>query len=155
MSVQPGLHICLSFRHSRASVHLYVVVGGVIKDQASVSLNFARQRISYELSCANRTYKKCFTNVTFVRIVVRSSPICSQMCDRVEAVADSANFAELTKCHGGNVQFVSIQTTKSRFIELSGFSEVRNHVLSYFFSACDMTSVKKPLYLWQNTSILD
>ena len=118
---------------------------------ASVSLNFARQRISYELSYANRTYKKCFTNVTFVQIVVRSSPICSQMCDRVEAVADSANFAELTKCHGGNVQFVSIQTTKARFIELSGFSEVRNHVLSNFFSACDMTSAKKPLYLWQTS----
>ena len=113
-----------------------------MSDLASVSLSFARQRISYELSYANRTYKKCFTNVIFVRIVVRSSPICSQMCDRVEAVADSANFAELTKCHGGNVQFVSIQTTKSRFIELSGFSEVRNHVLSYFFSACDTTSAK-------------
>ena len=64
------------------------------------------------------------------------------MCDRVEAVADSANFAELTNCHGGNVQFVSIQTEKSRFIKLSGFSEVRNHVLSYFFSGCDMASAK-------------
>ena len=77
------------------------------------------------------------------------------MCDRVEAVADSANFAELTKCHGGNVQFVSIQTAKSRFIELSGFSEVRNHVLSYFFSACDMTSAKKTVVFAANISILD
>ena len=64
--------------------------------QASVSLNFACQRISYELSYANRTHKKCFTNVNFVGIVVRTSPICSQICDRVEVVADSANFAELT-----------------------------------------------------------
>ena len=126
----------------------------IMADLASVSLNFARQRISYELSYANRTYKKSFTNVTFVRIVVRSSPICSQMCDRVEAVADSANFTELTKYHGGNFQFVSIQTAKSRFIELSGFSEVRNHVLSYFFSVCDMISAKKKVVFVANIKIL-
>ena len=121
---------------------------------ASVSLNFARQRISYELPYANRTYKRCFTNVTFVRIVMRSSPICSQMCDRVEAVADSANFAELIKCHGGNFQFGPIQTTKSRFIELSGFSEVRNHVLSYFFQRLRHDQCGKKVVFVANIKIL-
>ena len=57
-------------------------------------MTYARQMASVSLNFAPT--KKCFTNVNFVRMVVRTSPICSQICDRIEAVADSGFFASYT-----------------------------------------------------------
>ena len=74
VAVQPGLHICLSCRHFRASAHLYVVECVFIKDQDCVLRDIRASAHLYVVECVFIKDQDCVLRDIRNQLLCQPSP---------------------------------------------------------------------------------